>query len=51
MAAAISFHFMHYNFTRSHKTLANPHPRTPAMAAGVTDHVWKIEQMVALSAA
>jgi hypothetical protein len=36
------------NFARSHKTLANPYPRTPAMAAGVSDHVWKIEEIVRL---
>ncbi len=33
---------------RPHKTLANPYPRTPAMAAGVTDHVWSVEEVVAL---
>jgi IS1 family transposase len=33
--AAIALHFLHYNFARPHKTLANPYPRTPAMAAGV----------------
>ena len=39
-AAAVAIHFMHYNFARPHKTLANPYPRTPAMAAGIADHVW-----------
>ena len=39
---------MFYNFARPHKTPANPYPRTPAMAAGVTDHVSKIEEIVAL---
>jgi IS1 family transposase len=48
LAAAVSLHFMYYNFARPHKTLANPYPRTPAMAAGVTDHVWKVEEIVAL---
>ncbi len=48
LAAAVSLHFMYYNFARPHKTLANPYPRTPAMAAGVADHVWKIEQIVDL---
>jgi phage I-like protein len=28
--------------------IASPYPRTPAMAAGVSDHVWKIEEIVAL---
>ena len=48
LAAAVSLHFMYYNFARSHKTLANPYPQTPAMAAGVSDHVWKNEEIVAL---
>ncbi len=39
--AAVALHFMWYNFGRPHQTLKNPYPRTPAMAAGVTDHVWK----------
>jgi hypothetical protein len=29
-------------------SLANPYPQTPAMAAGVSDHVLKIEEIVAL---
>jgi hypothetical protein len=40
---------MHYNFARTHKSLANPYPRTPAMAAGLTDHVWNIEEIVYLA--
>jgi IS1 family transposase len=43
-AAAIALHYMHYNFCRIHKTLRV----TPAMAAGVTDHVWEISEIVAL---
>ncbi len=43
-AHAVALHFMHYNFCRIHKTLRV----TPAMAAGVTDHVWEIEELVAL---
>ncbi len=35
---------MHYNFCRIHKTLRV----TPAMAAGVTDHLWEIEEIVSL---
>ncbi len=42
--AAISLYFMHYNFARVHQTLRI----TPAMAAGVSDHVWEIEEIVAL---
>jgi IS1 family transposase len=48
LAAAVSLHYMHYNFARAHKSLANPYPRTPAMAAGVTDHVWSVEEIVGL---
>ena len=44
LAAAVSLHFMYYNFAGPHKTLANPYPRTPAMAAGVADHVWNAEE-------
>jgi hypothetical protein len=47
-AAAVALHFMHYNFARPHTTLANPYPRTPTMAAGVTDHVWSLREIAAL---
>jgi IS1 family transposase len=43
-AAAVSLHFMHYNFCRVHKTLGT----TPAVAAGVTDHVWGVDEMIGL---
>ncbi len=43
-AAAIALHFMHYNFARIHQTLRI----TPAMAAGVSNHVWSLEEIVAL---
>ena len=46
---AIALYFMHYNFARPHKTLAYPYPRTPAMAAGLTDHIWTIEEIVNLT--
>lgn len=39
---AVAIHFMHYNFCRVHKTLRV----TPAMQAGLTDHVWTIEEML-----
>jgi IS1 family transposase len=42
--AAIALHYMHYNFCRIHKTLRV----TPAMAAGVTDHVWEVSDIAAL---
>ncbi|HUY98196.1 MAG TPA: IS1 family transposase [Verrucomicrobiae bacterium] len=48
LAAAVSLHFMHYNFARPHMSLANPYPRTPAMAAGVTAHIWSVSEIVGL---
>src|SRR6266700_7159415 len=36
--------FIHYNFIRIHKTLRV----TPAMEAGITDHVWSFEELIAL---
>jgi hypothetical protein len=47
-AAAVSLHFFYMNWARPHKTLANPYPRTPAMAAGLSDHVWTCEEIAAL---
>jgi len=35
---------MHYNFCRVHQTLRV----TPAMEAGLADHVWAIEDLLAL---
>jgi IS1 family transposase len=43
-AHAIALHFMHYNFCRIHQTIRV----TPAMEAGITDHVWTIEEIVGL---
>lgn len=42
---AVSLHFMHYNFARIHKTLRV----TPAMAAGISDHVWSLEEIAKLA--
>jgi IS1 family transposase len=42
--AAIALHFMHYNFCRVHKTLRV----TPAMEAGLSHHVWTVEELVKL---
>jgi hypothetical protein len=47
-AAAVALHTMHYNFGRQHKSLADPYPRTPAMAAGIADHIWTCEEIAAL---
>jgi hypothetical protein len=44
-AAAVALHFIHYNFARIHKTLRI----TPAMAAGISDHVWSYEEIAALA--
>ncbi len=41
---ALSLYFVFYNFTRIHKTLRV----TPAMAAGLTDRLWSMEDVVAL---
>ena len=43
---AIALHFMYYNFVKTHKTLATPYPRTPAMASGISDHIWSFEEIV-----
>ena len=43
-AYQVALHFMHYNFCRIHATLRC----TPAMEAGVSDHVWSIDEIVAL---
>ena len=43
--------FMYYNFARPHMTLTKERKgikTTPAMAAGVSDHVWKMDEIVAL---
>ncbi len=44
-AHSVSLHFMYYNFCRQHKGLDGI---SPAMAAGVTDHLWEIEDIVRL---
>lgn len=44
LAAAVSLHFMYYNFARVHTTLG----MTPAMAAGVSEHIWSLEEIAAL---
>jgi IS1 family transposase len=44
-AHAIALHYMFYNFARIHKTLRV----TPAMQAGVSDHVWSLEEIAKLA--
>jgi hypothetical protein len=43
-AAAVALWFMYYNFCRVHQTLRV----TPAMEAGISNHVWTMEELVAL---
>jgi len=45
-AAMVSLHFMYYNFARPHMALGKN--TTPAMAAGVADHVWTCDEIAAL---
>ena len=45
LAHAVSLHFMYYNFGRIHKTLRV----TPAMEAGISDHLWALEEIAALT--
>ncbi len=44
LEAAVALHFVWYNFGRIHQTLRV----TPAMEAGVADHVWSVSEIVAL---
>ena len=43
-AHSVALHFMHHNFVKIHSTLRT----TPAQAAGVTDRLWEIEDLVGL---
>jgi len=40
----VSLYFMYYNFGRVHQTFHV----TPAMEAGIADHIWSIEEIVGL---
>lgn len=42
LKAAVALHFAHYNFVRVHSSLRV----TPAMAAGVTDHLWSLSELM-----
>jgi hypothetical protein len=44
-AAERAFHFAHYNFVRIHPSLRV----TPAMAAGVSDRLWFIEELIGIA--
>jgi len=41
-ALSVALHYMHYNFCGIHETLRMP----PGMAAGVTDRLWEIDDIV-----
>ena len=43
--AAVALHYMHYNFARIHQTLRI----TPAMAAGISNHVWSFQEIAAMA--
>jgi hypothetical protein len=43
-AAAVALGYLAYNFIKIHRTLR----MTPAMAAGVTDRLWEVSDLVAL---
>jgi hypothetical protein len=43
-AYVVALYFMHYNFAKVHGTLRV----TPAMEAGVSDHIWTVEEIAAL---
>lgn len=40
----LAIYFLYYNFCRVHKTLRV----TPAMEAGISDHIWTVEELVKL---
>ena len=42
----VSLFAAHFNFCRCHSSLKNGIARTPAMAAGLTDHVWTIAELL-----
>jgi len=42
LKAAVALHFAYYNFCRVHSSLRI----TPAMEAGLTDHIWSIEELL-----
>jgi hypothetical protein len=50
LEAAVALYFMDYNFIRPHQTLTAQagQKTTPAMAAGVADHGWTMEDLIAM---
>jgi len=45
LKAALNLHFAYYNFCRIHGSFR----MTPAMKAGITDHIWSIEEILVFS--
>jgi hypothetical protein len=46
LKASVALHYAHYNFVRIHRTLR----MTPAMAAGVSNRLWSVEELIAEAA-
>jgi hypothetical protein len=46
LKAALALHFAWYNYCKFHRTLRS----TPAMAAGITDHIWSISELLGVVA-
>jgi hypothetical protein len=44
LECAVALHFAHYNFCRVHQTLRV----TPAMEAGIANHVWTLDELIGL---
>ena len=44
LSAAVALYFMYCNYCRVHQTIKT----TPAVASGLADHVWSIEEIVGL---
>jgi hypothetical protein len=45
LEASVGLHYARYNFVRFHRTLRC----TPAMAAGVTDRLWSVEELICMA--
>jgi 2-methylisocitrate lyase-like PEP mutase family enzyme len=43
--ATVALHVQSYDFAQSEKSPPGPYPRTPAMAAGVADHIWSLREI------